>query len=141
MVQMPLSQAVFLEAAPFLLVDDVFATAEYYRDRLGFHFDTFYGEPPEFVILKRNATRLMLRQAPQSARPAARPNVERHKHTFDVYIWVSDVDELATELKDRGADIVAGPENAEEGESRRELLARDPNGYLICFGRVLGWPF
>ncbi len=139
MVQLPISQATFLEVAPFHLVDDVFATAEYYRDKLGFSFDTFFGDPPAFVILKRNATRLMFRQVPERARPAARPNTDKFSETFDIYIWVSDVDELAEEFRKRGAEILAGPYES-DGQGRRELMVRDLNGYVICFGRVLGWP-
>ena len=140
MAETTASQVVFLEAAPFQLVDDVFATAEYYRDRLGFAFDTFFGEPPVFVIVRRNTARLMFRQVPDKARPAARPNVKRMAHTLDIYIWVSDVDALAVELRNRGADILAGPYDSDGGPGRRELLVRDLNGYHICFGRVLGWP-
>jgi Glyoxalase/Bleomycin resistance protein/Dioxygenase superfamily len=140
MAKTAIGQSVFLEAAPYFLVDDVFATAEYYRDKLGFHFDTFFGEPPAFVIVKRNTTRMMFRQGPEARRPAARSNVELLPHALDAYIWVSDVDGLAAELKGRGADIVNGPHDSDGGPTRRELLVRDLNGYVLCFGRVLGWP-
>jgi len=32
--------------APYLVVDDVVATANYYRDKLGFGYERFWGEPP-----------------------------------------------------------------------------------------------
>ena len=132
-------QSVFLEAAPFFLVDNVVATAEYYRDKLGFSVGMFFGDPPAFVIVKRNTTRLMFRQVPETARPAARPNPDRMRHTLDAYIWVSDVDALAEELRRRGADILSLPEESESA-GRREMTVRDLNGYHLCFGRVLGWP-
>ncbi|HET7710374.1 MAG TPA: hypothetical protein VFL80_00440 [Thermoanaerobaculia bacterium] len=31
--------------APYFIVDDVVATANFYRDKLGFHYDRFFGEP------------------------------------------------------------------------------------------------
>ena len=34
--------------APYFIVDDVVATANYYRDELGFTYDRFFGEPPAF---------------------------------------------------------------------------------------------
>lgn len=138
--QTPISQATFLEVAPFLLVDDVFASAEYYRDKLGFAFDAFFGQPPAFVILQRNTTRLMLRQVTASARPGARSNTQLLEHALDMYFWVSDVDALAAEFRQRGADIIEGPYDSDGGPGRRELLVRDLNGYTLCFGRVLGWP-
>ncbi|HXW83132.1 MAG TPA: VOC family protein, partial [Candidatus Binataceae bacterium] len=128
---------IFLESAPYLLVDDVFATAEYYRDVLGFSFENFFGDPPSFVIVRRNAARIMFRQVPQSVRPAPRPNSSRFAHTFDAYIWVSDVDRLAEEIRARGAEIIDGPG---DDDGRRLLLVRDLNGYHIAFGRVLSWP-
>jgi len=36
--------------APYFIVDDVVATANYYRDKLGFQYDRFWGEPPEFCM-------------------------------------------------------------------------------------------
>jgi catechol 2,3-dioxygenase-like lactoylglutathione lyase family enzyme len=66
-----MSRAVLLEAAPFLLVDDVVKAAEYYRDKLGFELGRFFGEPPAFVIVRRNCARVMLRQA--NSHPALSP--------------------------------------------------------------------
>jgi hypothetical protein len=47
--------AKFLSSAPVLFVRDVLASAEHYRDTMGFRFDRFYGDPPSFVILGRYA--------------------------------------------------------------------------------------
>jgi hypothetical protein len=41
-------------SAPVLLVKDVVAAANHYRDALGFRYPRFYGEPPGFVILNRD---------------------------------------------------------------------------------------
>jgi len=32
--------------APYFIVDDVVATANFYRDKLGFHYERLWGEPP-----------------------------------------------------------------------------------------------
>ena len=138
MPQEPDREAVFLEAAPFLLVDDVVKSGEYWGDVLGFNLGRYFGNPPGFTIMQRNTARVMLRQAPASARPAAITNTSKMHEALDLYIWVSDVAALAEELTRCGADIVNPPE-LEDG--RREMLVRDLNGYLICFGEVRGWPF
>lgn len=130
--------AVFLEAAPFLLVDDVVKSGEYWRDVLGFNLGRYFGDPPGFVIMQRNAARVMLRRAPATARPSAVSNTVTMPEALDLYIWVSDVAALHGELGKRGADIVDPPES-EDG--RREMLVQDLNGYLICFGEVRGWPY
>jgi len=130
-----MSHAVFLEAAPFLMVDDVVKAAEYYRDKLGFELGPYFGSPPGFVIVRRNAARIMLRQA--NVHPALNSNVAKHADALDLYVWVSDVSALAGELRNRGAKIVSEPE-LEDG--RREMFVKDLDGYLICFGEVGNWP-
>lgn len=119
--------------APYFLVDDVFATAEYYRDVLGFEFDHFFGDPPSFTIVQRDDVRVMFRQARPARPPVARPNRSVMDETFDAYIYVSDVDELTSELRDKGADIVEGP--VARTYHMRELLVRDCNGYVLAFGQ------
>ncbi|MGZ5931462.1 MAG: VOC family protein [Rhizomicrobium sp.] len=130
-----MSSAVCLEAAPFLLVDDVVRAAEHYRDALGFELGRYFGKPPGFVIVRRNMARILLRQAP--ARPALLSNASKMREALDLYVWVSDVGALADELRQRGANIVNPPE-LEDG--RREMLVKDLDGYLICFGEVENWP-
>jgi catechol 2,3-dioxygenase-like lactoylglutathione lyase family enzyme len=119
--------------APYFLVDDVFATAEFYRDVLGFTFDEFFGDPPSFTIVERDDVRIMFRQVRPAKSTVARPNRSVMDETFDAYIYVSDVDKLATELRAKQADIVEGPIN--RIYRMRELLVRDCNGYILAFGQ------
>ena len=120
-------------AAPYFLVDDVFATAEFYRDVLGFMFDEFFGDPPSFTIVERDDVRIMLRQVRPAKPPVARPNSSVMDETFDAYVWVSNVDQLAAELRSKKADIVEGP--VDRIYDMRELLVRDCNGYVLAFGQ------
>ena len=121
------------KCGPYFLVDDIFATAEFYRDVLGFTFDEFFGDPPSFTIVKRDDVRIMFRQV-RPAQPAiARPNPTVMDETFDVYVYVSNVDQLATELRAKNADIVEGPVN--RIYNMREFLVRDCNGYVLAFGQ------
>jgi len=120
-------------AVPYFLVDDVFATAEFYRDVLGFRFDQFFGDPPSFTIVERDDVRIMFRQLRPARPPVARPNRTVMDETFDAYIYVSDVDELAAELRVGKADIVEGP--VDRIYDMREVLVRDCNGYVLAFGQ------
>lgn len=119
--------------APYFLVDDVFATAEFYRDKLGFSFNEFFGEPPSFTIVERDDVCIFFRQVRPARPPAARPNPSVMGETFDAYIYVSNVDELAVELRAKKVDIVEGPIN--RAYDMRELLVRDCNGYVLAFGQ------
>jgi catechol 2,3-dioxygenase-like lactoylglutathione lyase family enzyme len=117
----------------YFLVDDVFATAEFYRDVLGFTFDEFFGVPPSFVMVQRDDVNIMFRQVRPPKTPVARPNRTVMDETFDAYIYVSNVDQLAAELRAKRADIVEGP--VDRIYDMRELLVRDCNGYVIAFGQ------
>src|SRR5215469_4108926 len=92
--------------SPVLLVPDVFATAEYYRDVLGFSFDQIYGEPPSFVILQRDSARLMFRQPREGAPPPPNASVTPN-FASDVFIAVDDIEALAQELRGKGAEILS----------------------------------
>ena len=58
--------------APYFIVDDVVATANYYRDKLGFSYDRFWNEPPSFCMVRRNGVVIMLAQLEQTG--VMRPN-------------------------------------------------------------------
>src|SRR4030088_307483 len=93
--------------SPGFAVADVFATAEYYRDVLGFRFDQIWGQPPSFVMLDRDDARLMIKQVAGEALPT--PAGKRSNEQYDAYIYTSDVTALADELGGKGADIIEGP--------------------------------
>jgi catechol 2,3-dioxygenase-like lactoylglutathione lyase family enzyme len=120
-------------SASYFLVEDVFATAEFYRDVLGFTFDEFFGVPPSFVMVQRDDVSIMFRQVRPLRSSVARPNRTVMDGTFDAYVYVSNVDQLAVELRAKKADIVEGP--VDRIYDMRELLVRDCNGYVIAFGQ------
>jgi catechol 2,3-dioxygenase-like lactoylglutathione lyase family enzyme len=122
--------------APVLLVADVFETAEYYRDVLGFHFDQIYGEPPSFVIVQRDGARLMFRQPRQGAPQAANASVVPNLPT-DVFLYVDDIETMAAELRGKHAEILEGP-TFRPIWNGKELAVRDCDGRVLCFGQPMG---
>jgi uncharacterized glyoxalase superfamily protein PhnB len=120
-------------SAPVLLVRDVVAAANYYRDRLGFSYDRLWGEPPDFVILRRDGMNVMLSLAPASATIV--PHWQVSPCLWNIYFWVDDVDALFAELKDRGAKIDYGIGNKPYGV--REFGVQDLDGHDIAFGQLL----
>ena len=58
--------------APYFIVDDVITTANYYRDKLGFHYERFWGEPASFCMVTRNGIVIMLAQLVKTG--VTRPN-------------------------------------------------------------------
>ena len=128
-----MKKAHLTSSAPVLLVRDVVAAANHYRDALGFTYERFWGEPPNFVILRRDALHVMLSLAPAEA--AIVPNWKVNS-IWNIYFWVDDVDTLFAELKARGAKIDYELEN--KPYDVREFGIQDLDGYDVGFGQVLG---
>lgn len=123
--------------APYFLVDDVRASAEYYRDRLGFQFERFWGEGPDFTMVYRRGITIMLSRV-EGARP--QPNgrvagVGGDDAPWDAYIWVDDADALFAEYQAAGVRIVRPI--CDQPYQCRDFDIEDLNGYRLCFGHDL----
>ena len=110
------------------------AAAEYYRDRLGFSFERFWGEPPGFCMVWRDDHCIMLSRVEDAA--AVRPVSTVNPAVWDAYFWVRDVDRLFAELVARGAKIAAMP--FDKPYEVREGVALDLDGHQIAFGQDIG---
>ncbi|MFN6964317.1 MAG: glyoxalase superfamily protein [Pyrinomonadaceae bacterium] len=120
-------RAILKSVAPQLVVSDAVAAAEYYRDRLGFEILGYFGEPPVYAIVRRDGVEVHFGKAETSgvSNTAARPG------SFDLYIWVSDIDALTAELAAAGVEIVEGPVKRIYGST--EVVVRDGEGYTLVF--------
>jgi predicted enzyme related to lactoylglutathione lyase len=121
--------------APDFLVDDVVTTANFYRDKLGFQYERFWGEPPCFCMVYRNGIIIMLSQSEKLG--IMRPN---HKaqgdDTWDAYIWVDTVDAMYAEFQAKGVKIAR--EICDQPYECRDFDVEDCNGYRLCFGQPIG---
>lgn len=124
--------------APYLIVDDVVATANDYRDRLGFDYERLWGEPPSFCMVRRNGVVIMLGQL--EATGVMRPNrtVDPEGGAWDAYIWIDNADALHAEFKSKGVKIVR--EICDQMYGCRDFDVEDCNGYRLCFGQDLQRP-
>jgi predicted enzyme related to lactoylglutathione lyase len=118
--------------APYFLVDDVVTTANYYRDKLGFHFERFWGEPPCFCMVRRCGVVIMLSQSTRTG--VMRPNgvADPERNAWDAYVWVDDADALHAEFTARGVTIAR--EICDQPYGCRDFDVEDCNGYRLCFG-------
>jgi predicted enzyme related to lactoylglutathione lyase len=121
--------------APYLIVDDVVATAAYYRDELGFDFERLWGEPPSFCMVRRRGVIIMLAQLEQGGR--MRPNhvVDPEGGAWDAYVWVDDADALHAEFTARGVTITRAI--CDQPYGCRDFDIEDCNGYRLCFGHSI----
>ncbi len=125
--------AKLISAAPVLFVRDVRASAGHYRDAMGFRFDGFHGDPPSFVILRRDALHLMLKTAPDPS--AIVPRWKVSPGLWDAYFWVDDVEALYKEFRERGAKI--DYELCDQPYGCREFGTQDIDGHDLGFGQDL----
>jgi len=126
--------------APYFVVDDVVTAANFYRDKLGFHYERFWGEPPAFCMVKRAGITIMLAQVDEVSKKASgrvHPNrlVDPEGGAWDSYIWVDDADALYSEFKSKGVQIVR--EICDQVYECRDFEVDDSSGYRLCFGTPL----
>ena len=121
-----------VRSAPYFPVADVEQSALHYETVLGFRREYAAGSPPQFAILSRDGLPIMLRLVDDATRIS--PN-ERQGGTWDAFFWVSDVQSLYEELREKGADVVYAPKQTEYG--MREFAARDREGYVLGFGQEM----
>lgn len=121
-------------SSPILLVRDVVASANYYRDKMGFSYEGFDGEPPTFVMLQRDGMHLMLKQAENPEHII--PHWKVSAKLCNAYFWVSDVDALHSEFSERGVTIDYGP--CDQPYGCREFGIQDLDEYDIGFGQFTG---
>lgn len=129
-----MSETKILGSAPILLVKDVVASANYYRDKVGFRYDQFWGDPPGFCILYRNGIHLMLKQVDDERYIV--PHYKAAENMWNVYFWVNDADKFYAELKDNGAII--DYDLCDQPYGCREFGIMDLDGYDIGFGQDIG---
>ncbi len=124
-----------ITVAPYFVVDDVVPAAEFYRDKLGFALDRYWGEPPCFVMVCRDGITVML--ACIGKRGVARPNRTLDPEAcWDAYFWVRDAQALYDEFTSRGVTVTRPIEKTHYGCLDFDIL--DSSGYCLCFGQVLG---
>ena len=119
--------AVLKSVAPQLVVEDVVATAEYYRDVFRFKILGFWADPPVYAIVSRDGVEIHFGKAEQSGTS----NSDVRSGSFDLYIWVNDVDAIFEELSGAGAEIIEGP--VKQVYESTEIVVKDRNGYVLVF--------
>jgi len=121
-------------AAPTFLVHDVGATARWYERELGFHASFFpRQEPYGYASLQRDGVELMLLRLEGYRKPDL--SAQRPEGLWDVYIRIAGVVELYERLRDR--PFVRMP-LVKQGYGDTEFEVRDPNGYVLVFGELIG---
>ena len=124
----------FHGVVPVFLVDDVEATAEYYRDVLGFEVDFIWGADASYGrVLRDDAIIDFVRSDP----PGNRNSVAAAGVTqgADALIVVGDVEDVYIEIQEKGATVRERLEVREYG--MLDCMIEDLNGYRLTIGGAL----
>jgi len=122
-----MERAKFKRLAPRIVVNDVVATAEYYRDVLGFNILGYWAEPPVYAMVARDGVEIHFGKSD----PAGTSNSTIRNGSFDVYIWVSDIAAVFNEFTTSGAEILEGP--VKRVYESTEVVVKDCNGFVLTF--------
>src|SRR3954467_11740377 len=116
--------------APFFVVDNLQASLDFYRSKLGFAIT--YTAEDIFGIVERDKVMIMLKAIAPEIHP--QPNHSRHEWArWDAYIHTSDPDSLYQEYVSRSVPMHKPLQDTEDGLRAFEIT--DNNGYVLCFGR------
>jgi catechol 2,3-dioxygenase-like lactoylglutathione lyase family enzyme len=107
----------FIQGCPVLHVRDVNATASWFRDVLGFHWD--FGDEHYAVVWRDNSAIHLLKA---DGEPSG-------MHLFQ---WVRNVDRYYAEITARGARVSVEPGDRPYG---RDFTVVTPGGLAIVFGQ------
>ena len=115
----------FSHAVPFIPVRDLKETIGYYRDQLGFSNEWFWEDTDAGIL--RNDLRLLFMQ---DAEFVSRIN-SNNRH-FEICWFVSNVEEVYEEFKQKGVKIVSELEF--KPWKIKEFTVEEINGYWLRIG-------
>ena len=115
----------FSHAATILPCTDMEKCAKFYSEKLGFEITFQWGEPIDYIVLKRgegvsiHLTKRSDQQTPSTSHVA-------------LYIFTHDVDALYEEYQKKDVSIHTPIETKEYG--MRDFDVMDPEGHILAFG-------
>lgn len=115
-------------AVPVINTDDIKKSLAYYRDVLGFIPDFEYGDPPVYAGAKAGAAEIYFTYSPNWLRILKEADVN-----LDIFIWVTNANNLYSLHVKNGADIVEPISDRPWGA--RQYVVRDLNGYHLKFAQ------
>jgi uncharacterized glyoxalase superfamily protein PhnB len=121
-----MSEKKFWKVSPHLPVKDVAETVAWYKEHLGFGEEWYYGDPVTDGGCRRDEMRFLFGKSPEPFKPLV---------DLNLILFVSDIDAIYAEIKDRGLQIVKELQTYDYG--MREFAILDCNDYLLRFSESI----
>ncbi len=125
-----MSSSNYSHCIPFLPVRDLDETIRFYKEKLGFHSEWFWGEPATDAGIGRDGLNLLF---VKNETYVDILNTEERR--FEICLFVSNVDETYKELQQLDVQIISELKN--EAWNVREFSIIDCNGYILRIGEGL----
>lgn len=125
-------KAKLIGQAPVLLVRDLMASVNHWKQALGFE-GNLWGDPPNFAIMRRDNWFAMLSGAPSDH--TNKPNWQINENIWNAYFWVDDAKAIYEEFIANGAKIDYTLHEKPYGVL--EFGIQDLDGHDIAFGQDL----
>ncbi|MBZ5536726.1 MAG: VOC family protein [Acidobacteriia bacterium] len=125
------SHVKIVRSTPIMIVDHIEPSLDFWMKRLGFKktAEVPHGDELGFILLEKDGNQVMMQTRKSIADDSPATLEHATQHTVVQYI---DVDSLDAVLKCvEGMKLLMGPRETFYGA--REILLRDPAGYMIMF--------
>ena len=124
-----MTKAKIIGTAPQLLVRNVAETVEFYKQKLGFELIGLVGNPPVYGMIKKDDFQIHFAHSPTGN---IRTNRSSCAGCCDFILWIPEIDQFYTELKQREVKIVE--EITRRTYGSREFVFQDLDGHHILVG-------
>jgi catechol 2,3-dioxygenase-like lactoylglutathione lyase family enzyme len=115
-------------AIPVLFVSNVFSSAAFFRDKLGFKVDFLHGHPAFYGGVSRDGATLHLRFVHE---PVITQELRQKEELLAAFVRVENIKALFEEYKLKGAPLVGTLHK--EAWGGPTFKVQDPDGNWICF--------
>lgn len=92
-------------AMPVVFVSNVQASAEFFRDKLGFAIDFLHGDPPFYASVSRDGARIHLRFVHE---PVLVPGIREREELLSAFVAVRNVKGLFAEYEAAAVSLRSG---------------------------------
>ncbi len=125
-----MASANYSHCIPFLPVKNLEETIKFYKEKLHFTDEWYYGTPPTDAGIGRDGLNLLFMLNPEYC-----GILNNDKNRFEICLFVSNVDEIFRDLKNNNVTILTELQN--EPWNVREFSILDCNGYILRIGEGL----
>jgi catechol 2,3-dioxygenase-like lactoylglutathione lyase family enzyme len=125
-----MSSSNYSHCIPFLPVRDLHETIQFYKEKLGFHSEWYWGDPPTDAGIGRDGLNLLFVKNEQFT-----DLINTAQRRLEICLFVSNVDEVYRELQNQKVEIISALKN--EAWNVREFSILDCNGYILRIGEGL----